>query len=306
MGVTRTTLPFEGRFTQVPNAWARDQRLSRRARGLLLEIMSHRIGWHVSTRSLTRDGPEGRDAVRSMLAELVDAGYLVADQQRADGGRFGEIEYRLDDPHRDGISDAVDEDDPQDDGDATVAGFSGRGAVTVAGETVAGLPVAGESDHKEEHLLEDHLAEHQISLLPGPSDAGQGLDEAFEQFYSVYPRKVGRQKARAKFGTAVKEGTPAHVIIDGAKRYARDPNLPKDRTYIPHPATWIYQGRWADEPQVARAASRGQQKQNEALGLLARALEEERNAQVGSHQGSDLRVGRGSAGSQRAIGGRVA
>ena len=39
--ITRIHLKFERDFTQLPNAWLRDRRLSRGARGLLGEIMTH-------------------------------------------------------------------------------------------------------------------------------------------------------------------------------------------------------------------------------------------------------------------------
>jgi hypothetical protein len=70
---------------------------------------------------------------------------------------------------------------------------------------------------------------------------------------------------------------------------------------------WVAAWRnWMRKAHRWAPASRGQKRQDEALGLLARALEEERNVEVGRNQAADLRIGGGSAGSQRAIGGRVA
>ena len=43
MGVLRTRLSFEDHYTQVPNAWVRDARLTRRARGLLVKLINHQI-----------------------------------------------------------------------------------------------------------------------------------------------------------------------------------------------------------------------------------------------------------------------
>src|SRR5690606_36447657 len=97
--------------------------------GLLAEIMSHRVGWHVTTRSLATAGPEGRHAILGGLTELVDAGYLTRSQGRGDGGTFGEIEYELSEP--------------------TVAQKSNHGQEspdqTVVGFTAVGLSAVGES-----------------------------------------------------------------------------------------------------------------------------------------------------------------
>jgi len=115
MGIQRTALSFEGKFVQIPNTWARDERISWGARGLLVKVASHRVGWHITTRSLTAAGAEGRDVVRSMTAELIAAGYLELERRRAERGRFDEIEYVLADPFdRDGISDADDSELPRD------------------------------------------------------------------------------------------------------------------------------------------------------------------------------------------------
>jgi hypothetical protein len=72
------------------------------------------------------------------------------------------------------------------------------------------------------------------------------LDALFEDFYARYPRKVGRKEARRKFETAVKAGTPARELIDGARRYAEAMAGTADR-YVKHPSTWLHQGCWADE-----------------------------------------------------------
>ncbi|MGP4112344.1 hypothetical protein ACTWP5_15705 [Streptomyces sp. 4N509B] len=88
------------RFTQVSNQLARDKRLSRRARGLFLEISSHRDGYGLTVESLVRSGPEGREAIMSGLRELERYGYLARHQERDERGRMGTAVYRITDSPR--------------------------------------------------------------------------------------------------------------------------------------------------------------------------------------------------------------
>ena len=75
-------------FTQVFNAAVRDKRLSRRARGLMVEILSHSDGFEISEAALLANGPEGRDAIRKALRELETCGYLRRVQGRGTAGKF--------------------------------------------------------------------------------------------------------------------------------------------------------------------------------------------------------------------------
>lgn len=90
---------FEDHYTQVPNGWMRDDRLTLKARGLLAQLMTHRPGWVVSVAALVRDNPEGRDAIAGAVRELEAYGYLKReDQEHGEGGKFGSVPYVLSDP----------------------------------------------------------------------------------------------------------------------------------------------------------------------------------------------------------------
>lgn len=82
-------------WTQVPNAVARDHRLSWRARGLLLELLSFPPGWETSIDALVKQAAresggttEGRDAMRAAARELVKVGYLVKRRRQDERGRW--------------------------------------------------------------------------------------------------------------------------------------------------------------------------------------------------------------------------
>lgn len=94
----RPRLRFERDFTQLPNTWLRDERISFRARGLRDYLMSHEAGFHVTIKALAANGPEGREAIQTAVRELEQAGYLERIQTRGRGGRLGHVWWDLKDP----------------------------------------------------------------------------------------------------------------------------------------------------------------------------------------------------------------
>lgn len=96
----RRKLRYEKNFTQVPNTWLRDPKLSYRARGVLSLLLSHEDGWTITLRLLAAESPkEGLDAVRSAVVELEDNGYLVRHVVQGAGGKFLGDDWELRDPH---------------------------------------------------------------------------------------------------------------------------------------------------------------------------------------------------------------
>jgi hypothetical protein len=81
--------PVEKGYTVIANATLGDSRLSWKARGLLVYLLSKPDAWEVMVAHLIKEAPDGRDAVLSGLRELEKAGYIVRKGQgRKDGGHF--------------------------------------------------------------------------------------------------------------------------------------------------------------------------------------------------------------------------
>ena len=71
----------------------------------------------------------------------------------------------------------------------------------------------------------------------------------FDEFWSVYPRKVGKKDARRAFDKALK-AADAETMIRAVKAQKQSGQwLRENGRYIPNPATWLNQGRWDDEIQ---------------------------------------------------------
>jgi len=72
--------------------------------------------------------------------------------------------------------------------------------------------------------------------------------DGFDEFWKVYPKRMGKGAARKSYAAAVKKADPER-IISAAKAFASLPETKKENyKFCPYPATWLNQERWADEP----------------------------------------------------------
>lgn len=122
MKIRREHLNIDREYVIARNAWARDGRLSLRARGLLVLLLSHKAGWNITLATLVRENPEGRDAIRAAIAELEEYGYLRREQAR-EGSQFGAMQYTIVEPAEQPVSGVG----KSDTGGDTASGSAGRG-----------------------------------------------------------------------------------------------------------------------------------------------------------------------------------
>lgn len=159
MPIIRTRLDHEDNFTQIPNAWLRDNRLSLKAIGLLAQLLSHSQGWSVSVETLARSNNCGKDLVRSAITELEQHGYLTRKQTR-NGNLFGESVFYTTAP------------------DLSLAGFPTSENTTSENPTPKNKSIKKNIDKK-------YLSSK--------------FELWFEEFWEAYPRKVGKSAAYKAF-----------------------------------------------------------------------------------------------------------
>lgn len=85
-----TTIRVEKRhrYTSIDRGTLNDSRLSFRARGILAYLLDKPDDWRTNAGAIAAAGREGREAVRTALAELEAAGYLVRRKWRNRAGRW--------------------------------------------------------------------------------------------------------------------------------------------------------------------------------------------------------------------------
>lgn len=74
----------------------------------------------------------------------------------------------------------------------------------------------------------------------------------FETFWNCYPRKIGKKAARKAWQKATDKPCLAALLeaLDQQKR--SEQWLKEGGQFIPHPTTWLNQGRWDDVVQAKK------------------------------------------------------
>lgn len=226
-GIYREQMSWENNFTIAPNAWLRDNRISFKAKGLLLYLLSHEIGYNITFSQIERETKDGQSAIRAGIDELVVAGYLEVNHTRDSNGYNAGLAYLLKNPNC-------------------------------------------ENPNLENPNLDNRTA-YKKTNIKEEKELRTNIQNEFEQFWEIYPRKQGKADAYKAFSSLE---IPFEAVIAGVKRYRDDPNrLP---AFTKMPGTWLRAGCWDDEPLPERVLSRDEQKaiQNKRIDLQDDALRE--------------------------------
>lgn len=93
---------------------------------------------------------------------------------------------------------------------------------------------------------EQEQKQEQESPLP-PTGVAMCVLSEFQQFWEVYPKKVGKKAAWTAWRTAT-DRPATEQILQAVSIFKQSEQWTREKgRYIPHPATWIHQGRWDDE-----------------------------------------------------------
>lgn len=87
-------------------------------------------------------------------------------------------------------------------------------------------------------------------------ELGSDQDPGFVDFWTAYPRRVGKPSGRRAWKKAVKAGHDPALIIAAARVFANDPvRKAKDISYTPHPSTWLNDERFNDIAPLANTGT---------------------------------------------------
>jgi hypothetical protein len=236
MPIVRGEHSFDSHFTQIPNAWLRDNRLSYKARGLLAELMSHSVGFEVSIKRLASKGVDGRDSIASAISELEAIGYLKREQLRNLDGTLASTLWTTKDPEA-----------PWTDFPSTA-------------NPITDNPHLKKNNYKNTEIKNNYAQKFELFWDKYPRKVGKGAAE--KAFVKALMEVDDRERSEL-----------SKVIIKAALALAQDPNLPEQQ-FIPHASTWLNREGWLDEPYPER--QRTPEERAEALKANAQLERERR------------------------------
>ncbi len=194
----------ENPYAQVARAALEDDRIGWKAKGLLAYLLSRPNDWEVYTAQLVKVGPDGRDATKAALRELIEAGYVVRQELRA-RGRFSGYVYLV---HEAPV-------------DVAPAASTGDGKA-VAGETGDGKTGAGkppttkkDSTQKDETKKDSHSGEDAAGVLDAE---GKGEEEAERQAAARASARQAAKDAPSEEAVAVARSIYSRMELDGMLR----------------------------------------------------------------------------------------
>lgn len=221
------------RYLLVSNDVVRDVRLSRRARGLLVELLSRPDNWQINVAGLLEGGPEGRDAIRAALRELEEVGYARWETKQEPGS--GKLAGRDLVVYDETPSQTVELENPS-------VGKTERREirhkeVPIFKEVPIGKESPKASDDEDMDLLGDPVAAVAPKKRP--------MQVAFEEWWDAYPKHEARGAAERYYRAARRIATRAALLV-GAQEYAAHVK-DTDPKFVARPDNWLRDKRWGDE-----------------------------------------------------------
>lgn len=107
---------------------------------------------------------------------------------------------------------------------------------------------------KEKYIYMSETSDNNSGEDTQPKRKRRGYSDEFEQFWKIYPRtRDGKFEASKAFAKALTV-TDLETILNGAYRYANDPN--RSAAYTKMASTWLNKRCWDDGPLPARGSGR--------------------------------------------------
>lgn len=198
-------------FKTVSCAGLDDKRLTYRAKGVFMYLITRPDGWKFYREQVIKMSLDGRESVKTALRELRELGYLkltpfhdgkrlvgyqwdvsevpMPDWIAAGGGKTGRLENRSPDPQP----------------------AAKQAACNDAGNTIQDNTIEDDTTTKED-------------VTPGTTtSSGVTFTETFELSWTKYPKRLGGNNKRAAFkawNTRLKKGATTDEMYAGTERYA--------------------------------------------------------------------------------------
>ena len=257
-------------YTVMANHHLRDERLSLKSKGLLSLILSLPDDWRISIEGMTQFSSDGKDAIRSAIRELTDAGYITRAQTHSEAGTFSGYDYivhetpvaspssgfpTMENPttenpttenptlrNTDRLSTDIPPIVPQSDADG------GNPSVSLAADT---SPVRGGKEGEKGEAGEDgDVSESDTPPKRKRRRSTKSVPdyepELFERFWAAYPRGEDRQGAVAEWDSLRPDRETMLAMSRALVRQKASEEWQRG-IGIPYAVRWLRRRRWEDE-----------------------------------------------------------
>lgn len=234
-----------GGYTVLPNGILRDTGMSLKTKGLFAIILSLPEDWDYSVAGLATVAGCGRDAIRSALGEMEQAGYLTRIRSHGEGGKFTGVIYNIRD-QAEPLSG-----NPTMAEEAPLSGFPILDEPMLA-EPSSENPTQLNKDISNKDLINPHSPPEgdkpkRKKRQRRPKSEPTWKPERFEAFWDYYPRGEDRMGAVAEWDKL----RPDDALIDRmARALARQMASEEWQRGIgiPYACRWLRKRRWEDVP----------------------------------------------------------
>ena len=224
-------------FTRIDNVFLKDKQLSLQAKGLFTLMLSLPDSWEYSIADLVAICREGKDAIRSAIHELEEAGYIVRNQSVDANRKFSKNVYDI--FERLELRDSVQRitDNPSADNPS-------------AGNPLAEMPTT--ACPTPEDTLSDRQTQETTKVCftkqentdQSNTDTRIDRDADFERLWAAYPRKENRSAAYSAFREV---DVSVEVLIAAVEKQRSSRAWCADNgRYIPYLSNWLKDRRWED------------------------------------------------------------
>ena len=207
-------------YTVMSNHHFKNKEMSLKAKGLLSLILSLPDNWDYSIAGLVAICKESESSVVSALNELKSMGYLVVKKLYPNETKSGRIEY-IYDIYEEPIKQPLEKQGVENQG-IEIQDIENRGQLNTN--------ILNTNKLNTKELNTKHI------------------DELFDKFWGIYPKKIGKKCAYNSFKKIKNLDEEFDKIIQAVEFLKQSKNWKKNNgQFIPYPTTFLNQERWKDE-----------------------------------------------------------
>lgn len=210
-------------YIVVPNSILRDKRISIKARGLLIIILSLPPKWKLTVSGLVTVTGAGETAVRAGLRELEKYGYVQCTRARDSKGRIGCMDYIIREV-------PLNEENPK-----------------VENPKVENPEVEKPELENLGVVSTDIVSTDIVSTnIVSTNDMDSLQSRYFKVFWNTYPKHIKIKETKEYWNKLPVDIDLYDKIIKSVTDYKKTEQW-LDPTYIPNPLTYLSDERWRDE-----------------------------------------------------------